>query len=276
MLLPSSAYPTFARAYGGIDSALEARSLGWAVLLGLMLLAIGLDDRPTYEPVARHTLARAVAHLHAGQRDLVRRGYDAVSHAYRNDAGESSRDGAETTSTYAEWIGELVSRLDTGARVLDIGCGNGLPADRLLVDAGMAVTGVDISEVQIERARELVPAATFVCSDIVDFELEPSSLDAVVSLYALIHVPLDDQRELLPRVFAALRPGGLLLAIVGDERWSGVDDYLGAPMFWDHTDADTYLTWLRDGGFEIVWHRRIPEGDVAHTLVLARRPERVP
>lgn len=48
-------------AYGGADDALWARARGWAVLFGLMLLAIGLDDKPTYEPVGRRTLARALA-----------------------------------------------------------------------------------------------------------------------------------------------------------------------------------------------------------------------
>ena len=43
-------------------------------------------------------------------------------------------------------------------------------------------------------------------------------------------------------------------------------------MFWDHADEHTYLTWLRDDGFEVIWHRYIPKGDVGHTLVLARRP----
>jgi len=207
----------------------------------------------------------------AAQRDLVRRGYDAVSHAYRDD-GRSSPESAETTTTYASWIDELVAHLSVGARVLDIGCGNGLPADRLLVEAGMDVTGVDISDVQVERARALVPDATFVCADIVELALEPSSYDAIVAFYALIHLPLDDQRELLPRAFDALRPGGLLLAIVGHERWTGIEDYFGKPMFWDHADASTYLTWLRALGFDVLWDRFVPEGEVGHTLVLARRP----
>jgi len=227
---------------------------------------------PTNGPIGRRTPDDALAHSRAGQRDLVRRGYDAVSHAYRSDLGESSRDGAETTATYAGWIGELVAPLPAGARVLDIGCGAGVPADRLLVDAGMDVTGVDISPVQIDRARTLVPGATFVCADIVDLRLEPSTFDAIVSLYTLIHLPLDDQRSLLPRLFAALRADGLLLAIVGHERWTGVEDYLGAPMFWDHADTETYLDWLRAEGFDVLWHRLIPEGDSAHTLVLARSP----
>jgi cyclopropane fatty-acyl-phospholipid synthase-like methyltransferase len=66
----------------------------------------------------------------AAQRDLVRRGYDAVSFEYRTDLGESSASNSETTSTYRAWIDDLASRLEVGARVLDIGCGAGVPADR--------------------------------------------------------------------------------------------------------------------------------------------------
>jgi len=212
------------------------------------------------------------ASARAARRDLVRRGYDVVSKVYRDDRGESDPASAETTSMYEGWIDELARQLAPGSRVLDIGCGAGVPADQLLVEAGFDVVGVDISEVQIDRARVLVPQAIFVCSDLVDFVLEPGSLDAVISLYALIHVPLEDQRTLFPRVFAALRPRGLLLVIVGHRRWSGVEDYLGAPMFWDHADERTYLRWLDDEGFEVLWHRFVPEGDVGHTLALARRP----
>jgi SAM-dependent methyltransferase len=214
------------------------------------------------------------AESRAAKRGLVRRGYDAVSRAYRTDLGESRVANSETTATYRDWVEDLASRLEPGARVLDIGCGAGVPAGHLLVDAGLQVTGLDISPVQIERARTLVPEATFVCCDIVEFDLEPESFDAIISLYTLIHIPLDDQRALLPRIFATLRPRGLFLVIVGHERWTGVEDYLGAPMFWDHADADTYLKWLHDDGFEVLWHRYIPEGDVGHTLVLASRPER--
>jgi aminoglycoside phosphotransferase (APT) family kinase protein len=67
MLLPPVAVPAFFTAYGAIDADSEQRALGWAVLFGLMLLAIGLDrapgsGHPTYEPIGRATLARALAH----------------------------------------------------------------------------------------------------------------------------------------------------------------------------------------------------------------------
>jgi hypothetical protein len=42
-------------------------------------------------------------------------------------------------------------------------------------------------------------------------------------------------------------------------------------MFWDHADTLTYLAWLQEAGFRLIWHRLIPEGTSNHTLVLAQK-----
>ena len=99
--------------------------------------------------------------------------------------------------------------------------------------------------------------------------LRPASVDAVVSFYALIHVPLD-QQALFPRIRNWLRPGGYLLAIVGAGWWTGTEPYLGASMFWDHADAGAYLRWLDAARLAPLWHRFVPEDDAGHTLILAR------
>ena len=179
--------------------------------------------------------------------------------------------GPESDADYESWLRDLADRLTSGARVLDLGCGAGVPADLWLANAGFDVTGIDISEVQIERARNLVPGAKFVCDDIATFDVEGDSFDAVITLYALIHVPLEDQRKLFPRIRKWLRPGGFLLAIVGHDRWTGVGDYLGTPMFWDHADATTYLEWFEGERLHPLWHRYIAEGVSGHTLILAER-----
>jgi cyclopropane fatty-acyl-phospholipid synthase-like methyltransferase len=209
----------------------------------------------------------------ARQREVVRSGYNRISRRYRHDTGAAAMEGDETVGNYARWIADLAQLVPAGARVLDLGCGAGVPAAKLLVEAGFDVTGVDLSEVQIERARSLVPGATFVQADMATWDAEASSFDAIVSLYALIHVPLQDQRDLFPRLARWLRPAGYLLAIVGHEQWTGVEEYLGAPMFWDHADAATYVEWLEAAGLVVHWHRFIPEGTSGHTLVLARRPQ---
>ena len=206
----------------------------------------------------------------AAQRDLVRRGYDAISGAYRSDDGQAAVSSAEDVGRYAGWATELADLLPADATVADLGCGIGLPATRALTDHRLRVIGLDFSAVQLARARRLVPAARFVQADMAALHLRPASLDAVVSFYALIHVPLADQRALFPRIRSWLRPGGYLLAIAGAQRWTGTEPYLGAHMFWDHADTATYLEWLAAARFIPVWLRYIPEGAYGHSLILAR------
>jgi SAM-dependent methyltransferase len=206
----------------------------------------------------------------AAQRDLVRRGYDAISVAYRSDEGQPASSSAEDVSRYAGWVEELAGQLPSRAVVVDLGCGAGLPATRELTDRGLRVLGIDFSAVQLSRARHLVPAASLVRADMTELHLQRSRVDAVVSFYALIHVPLEDQRTLFPRIRSWLRHGGYLLAITGAGRWTGIDTYLGAEMFWDLADTATYLRWLNAARLEPVWHRYVPEGDSGHSLILAR------
>ncbi len=162
--------------------------------------------------------------------------------------------------------------LDVSDPVLDLGCGCGVPATAILAERH-AVTGVDISPVQIARAQKLVPGARFQCADMATLEFPAQSFAAVVSFYAIIHVPLDEQPAIFRNIYRWLTPGGYLLATVGASAWTGTeDDWLGAPMYWSHADRATYVAWLEETGFEVVWTRLIPEGTGGHTLVLAHTP----
>ncbi|MBM7494957.1 SAM-dependent methyltransferase [Micromonospora luteifusca] len=201
------------------------------------------------------------------ERDVVRRGYDELSYHYRADDADDGQ--------YAPWLAGLHRRLPAPAAVLDLGCGCGVPAARFLADAGHHVTGVDISDVQIERARRLVPTATFVRADATRLDLPPASFDAVVCLYAFIHMPLAGQPPLITSIARWLRPGGWLLATVGHSAWTGTeDDWLGggAAMWWSHADASTYRSWLQQAGLTITAEDFIPEGTSGHTLFWAQRP----
>ena len=205
----------------------------------------------------------------ARQRRLVRRGYDAVSEAYRDDDGQSA--GTEDTSRYAGWAAELAERLRPGARVLDLGCGAGIPATRELTERGLQVIGVDFSAAQLHRARRLVPEARLLQADMATVRFGAASLDAVVSFYAVIHLPLADQRALFPRIRDWLRPGGLFLAIVGAQPWAGTEQFHGAQMFWEHAGTGSYLGWLEEARLTPLWDRFVPEGEAGgHSLILAR------
>jgi SAM-dependent methyltransferase len=207
----------------------------------------------------------------ARQRTLVRRGYDAVSQAYRDDDGRAAGAPNADTSRYAGWVAELAGRLRPGARVLDLGCGAGIPATRQLAGRGLQVIGVDFSAVQLGRARRLVPDARLVQADMATLQFSPASLDAVVCFYALIHLPLADQRALFGRIRDWLRPDGLFLAIVGAQPWTGTEQFHGAEMFWDHAGTASYLGWLEQARLTPLWDRFVAEsGGAGHSLILAR------
>ena len=196
----------------------------------------------------------------------VRDGYDRVSYAYRGDDGA----GAEE---YEAHLGPILRLVPAGSAVLELGCGAGIPGTRLLASR-FDVTGVDISPVQIERARRLVPEARFLVADMTTLDVPAATFSAVVALYAIIHVPRAEQPALFRAIHRWLVPGGYLLATVGYEAWEGTeDDWLGAGarMYWSHADEETYRRWLGEAGFEIVERRFVPEGTSGHVLVLARR-----
>jgi 2-polyprenyl-3-methyl-5-hydroxy-6-metoxy-1,4-benzoquinol methylase len=200
---------------------------------------------------------------------LVRRGYNASSYRYRGDNTEEG--------DYAPWLAELRARLPSRGSVLDLGCGCGVPVARSLAAARYQVTGVDISDVQIERARRLVPAGTFIRADATAIEFRPRSFDAVVCLYALIHMPLAAQPGLLQRAAGWLRPAGWLLAVTGHDAWTGIDDNWlggGAPMWFSQANVGTYRSWLKQAGLEVTAQEFVPEGDGGHALFWARRPAR--
>lgn len=170
------------------------------------------------------------------------------------------------------WLAELTPLLEDGDPVLDLGCGCGVPATAILAER-FSVTGVDISPVQVERARRLVPAAQFLCQDMSGIEFPPETFGAIVSFFAIIHVPVDEQPGIFQKLSCWLRPGGYLLATVGSGAWTGTEEnWHGAPMYWSHADRATYVTWLEETGFNVLWTRFIPEGTYGHTLVLATTP----
>jgi SAM-dependent methyltransferase len=201
----------------------------------------------------------------------IRSAYNALSRHYRSDDA--------TPPSYRRWLADLRDRLPERSQILDIGCGCGVPVARDLAAAGHQVTGVDISDVQIERARRLVPGASFIRADATGISFPPGSLDAVICLYALIHMPLDRQPRLLHEIARWLRPGGWLLAITGQDAWTGSEDnWLGGPatMWWSQADADTYRGWMRQAGLEIADQQFVPEGDGGHALFWARQPAASP
>ena len=117
-----------------------------------------------------------------------------------------------------EWAREVVERLQLRGdeTVLDAGCGSGRVTQLLLerLPEGRVI-GVDAAPSMVEKAREaLGPEVEVFVSDLVDLELD-EQVDAVFSNAVFHWVP--DHGALFQRLFAALKPGGRLVAQCGGQ-----------------------------------------------------------
>jgi len=103
-------------------------------------------------------------------------------------------------------------RVPPGGLVVDLGCGSGRFARRLL-DAGHSVVGVDQSPALLALARRRAPEAEFRRASFLDFEFPPCH--AVTALGEVLNYRFDRRnalpalRALFRRARAALRPGGI-------------------------------------------------------------------
>jgi cyclopropane fatty-acyl-phospholipid synthase-like methyltransferase len=176
---------------------------------------------------------------------IVSDGYDAIGETFtawrERIVGDPRR----------EWEDELVARIEDGARVLELGCGSGSPETKRLAQR-FALTGVDISPRQVERARTTIRDAEFVCADFTELELPEDSFDAVASFYVFNHVPRELLATLLGHIHAWLTPGGWLLTAFGQSDnagWTG--EWLGARTFFSGFPPEINSRLVREARFTI-------------------------
>ena len=196
-------------------------------------------------------------------KEIVKRGFNEIASKYMAARAKDSED--------VRLLKELVDHLTKGAKVLDAGCGSGVPVTRYLARF-FDVTGVDFSEEQIKLARRLVPKAKFVCEDITDLAFPDESFDAICSYYAIFHVPRTEHRRILQNFSRMLKPQGLALLCMGAGELEETADFHGTPMYWSHYGSEKNLRLLRECWYDILWSKIVKDATYprsAHLFVLA-------
>ena len=177
--------------------------------------------------------------------EIVARGYDKVADEY--EALES----ADAPWPRLERVRAFVADVPPNSHVLNIGCGNGLPATRVLA-ATHRVVGIDISPEQIARAKSNVPAATFMCGDVRTIDLANNSFDAIVALYLVDNVPSRDYPALFAKLARFLKPGGqLLLSAEPGQDPGQTYEWLGVPMFINTIPTPELIELIEGAGLKV-------------------------
>lgn len=155
--------------------------------------------------------------------------------------------------------------IEAGQHVVDAGCGVGGTAIHLAKTLGCTVTGVNVTESQLELAREKV--TTEGLDGRVDFKwadcavrlpFDDASVDAVVNIECACH--FSDRSRFLREAHRILKPGGR----IGATDWMVSDD-LSAGQYEEHIEPvcknwmvhsldsqATYTRRLREAGLEVV------------------------
>lgn len=190
--------------------------------------------------------------------------------------GQLAAHGAETL------IQHLRRRGHQAGRVLDLGCGSGIAAEKLLA-AGFDVHGIDISPAMIQLARRRAPKATMQVGSLWDADL-PESIGAAAIGEGLNYLCASSGRfkleGLLRRLFKAVLPGGVLLLDVATPARIPVGRTQQAQHLTD--DWAVQMTAASDGALltrQIATFRRLGRHwrrhDETHTLRLFSRGELV-
>lgn len=125
---------------------------------------------------------------------------------------------------------------------VDLGCGTGEFLHYLRQRGFTQTTGVDLSAEELEIAKAL-GANQVHRANALDYvsSLPPQSLGLVSAFNFFEHLNKSEILEILPRIYAALKPGGVLLAVTPN----GLSPFAGATRYWDfsHETGFTPASW---------------------------------
>jgi ubiquinone/menaquinone biosynthesis C-methylase UbiE len=158
----------------------------------------------------------------------TRTSYDTVAAAYASAAQGTLADAPLERALFAAFAEMVLA--GGGSTVADIGSGPGLYT-AYLAGLGLTAFGVDLSPGMVEQARLAYPQLTFREGSMLNLEQADGSVDGVMALFSIIHIP----QEQLPMVFAEFHRvlsanGQLLLGFQVSDEPIQLKEWFGHPV----------------------------------------------
>lgn len=152
------------------------------------------------------------------------------------------------------WLDALIATVVPGGRILDIGCGNGVPIAAWFIQHGLQVTGLDSSLGMITNCRTKFPDQQWHCADMRTLALE-QQFDALLAWDSFFHLTRDAQRQMFPLFAKHALPGAHLLFNTGPENGEALGRFAEQDLYHASLAADEYRHLLKQSGFEVIRHQ---------------------
>ncbi|RJR32426.1 MAG: class I SAM-dependent methyltransferase [Deltaproteobacteria bacterium] len=183
--------------------------------------------------------------------DYLRKHYNEMAAQYTQNRGRFNND---------RQLQKLAGLLGHQERVLDLGCGDGVPVCRFFAERGHKVIGIDFSERMIDLARKRVPHARFLKMNIMAVDFPSDSFDLITSFYTLFHLHKQDQTKVFRKIYQLLKPGGHTYVTLASKEYTGKDEFEGTITFENHrlpychysqAQYQEVLTWIGFSGLAL-------------------------
>ncbi|QUR68101.1 class I SAM-dependent DNA methyltransferase [Mycobacterium spongiae] len=198
----------------------------------------------------------------ASEADQVVGIYQRHADAWSRDRGDELRE--------KPWLDRFLALLPPRPTVLDIGCGNGAPIARYLVEQQCRMTGVDAASAMIARCRDRFPEHEWLVADMRAVALH-RRFDGIVAWNSLFHLPAEDQRQMFTTFGDHAAPGAAVMFTSGPAAGEQVGTYRGEPLYHASLDLDEYRALLHDNGFDVATQVVEDPSCGRHTIWLAQR-----
>jgi tellurite methyltransferase len=199
-------------------------------------------------------------------------GFIALDSSWGAEEDKERWDKKYETETYLfgrdpiQFLKDHVDLLPKGA-ALDLAMGEGRNGV-FLATKGFQVTGVDISEEGFKKAHALAAekgvTLTSVVADLEQYNIPPNTFDVIICTYYL-------QRDLFPKITAALKPGGMVLIETYTVDHLRYRKKFNRAFLLERNELLTLLPGLR-----VLRYQEVDTGDAAFASILAQKPSQAP
>lgn len=149
-------------------------------------------------------------------------------------------------------LAAFVQSLSPHAKILDLGCGDGIPISQYLFREKFDLVGLDSSQEMIKRYRAHLPTVPARCERAQEATFKRGSFDAVVAWGVLFHLSETDQAALIANVAGWLKPGGRFLFTSGDEEGEAEGEMNGRSFTYISLGASRYRSLLESAGMCVI------------------------
>ncbi|QTD55610.1 class I SAM-dependent DNA methyltransferase [Parasphingorhabdus cellanae] len=166
------------------------------------------------------------------------------------------------------WLDRFASALPASGRLLDLGCGSGIPVAGYFLEKGYDLVGVDYSPTMIDLARQHFPQAQWKVQDITKLKLN-GQFDGIYSWDGFFHLSVAQQRDVIPSLCQSTKSGGSIMLTIGTGEGEVTGTVGGETVYHASLDPKEYKELFKEYGFADVQYVSKDPESLGRSVLLA-------